>query len=177
MEDCAFDEARRLLDQLLQEHPGNERALPFRGELELRAGAVAAAEPWLRQALAKAPANLQAADLLHRCLKQQPGRAREADEAFRRYEFLRAAYPRYLALLARTSNGQTRDSATATEIAELLLQMDPGLPVQRWLETALRADPRYLPAHRVAIAYYEKCNQQDRAEHHRRIAAQLGGSR
>jgi tetratricopeptide (TPR) repeat protein len=164
-----FVEGRLLLEQALAEHPGNGRALECRGELELEAGAAREAEPWLRQALAKAPADLQVLNLLHRCLMQLPGRDSESAEVFERYQSLRGVYERAAYLLAQEIDGTNPRSDVAAELAELLLQLDASAQALHWLQVALDANPHSFKVHRAAVAYYEKVNQPAKVAEHRQI--------
>ena len=76
------------------------------------------------------------------------------------------------------------DSRRFTEIIRDLMQRsphDPGLHYElgmiafrsgspkeglRWLESALREDPRHVPAHRGLALYYQKAGQAGRAARH-----------
>jgi hypothetical protein len=146
--------------------------------VELMAEKPAEAEPWLRQAVKKSPGNYFAADLLFRSLKRQPGRAREAEELQQRYASLRALYDRYNALLVSKLDVPGQNNArAATEAAELCFQMDHDVATLNWLQFAFRCDRNYIPAHRLAIAYYQKQNQPENVSLHRRILANLTGGK
>ena len=80
------EEATRLLDGVLRQHPGFPSALAERGKLALRAGNLAEAEGWLRRASAAAPWDAALIEQLQLCLEQsgQVGEARKLDAQVKR---------------------------------------------------------------------------------------------
>ncbi len=74
-------EARRLLDDLLDDRPQDYQVLLERGLADLDAGLAGSAEAFLRRALAAAPRNPEITMAISRCLRVQ-GRVAEADDLF-----------------------------------------------------------------------------------------------
>jgi tetratricopeptide (TPR) repeat protein len=173
-----LDEARRLLDRALALDPTDRSALIYRGQVELKADRPQEAEPWLRRAVERSPGDARAADYLYRALRQQPGKAREAAAALERVKALRANHDRFTRLLLHEMDEGLGDNArVVTQAAELLLEVGDDEMALRWLQLALSTDPRYAPAHRLAIRYYQKHNQPDQVEYHRRALVALLGRR
>jgi tetratricopeptide (TPR) repeat protein len=176
MESNQLDEARRLLDEALAKDPADVSALIYRGRVEIRAGRHGEAEAWLRKALDRQPSDSLAADLLYQALKQQQGKAGEAALALERYKTLRTPHERFTRLvIPEMDTSRSTNARVATEVAELMLGFGHDKVARRWLMVALSTDPRYLPAHRLAVRFFEKHNQPEKAELHRRAVVSLLG--
>ena len=143
------DEAAKLLDGLLAEFPNHGETLWERGELELEQGRPVTAEPLLRKAAAQRPFDRRVHYAMYRCLLRldRPG---EAETFNARVKHLDADLVRLNAIrnevLARPS-----DAALRCEGGLLFLrngERDEGI---RWLQLALRLDPKCEPA-RAALA-------------------------
>ncbi len=164
----ATDAARRELDELLARQPNHPDALLERGKLALAAESPAAAEGWLRRAVAAAPFSAQANFALAQCLHRQG-----KDEEARRYE---AAHDRIVSdgkLLEEVKvrvGKSPSDPAPRVEAGRICLRSGKEREGLRWLLSALRQAPRDGPAHAVLAEYYERAGQRDLAARHRRQA-------
>jgi tetratricopeptide (TPR) repeat protein len=131
------DEARRLLDDLLAAHPREPVLLIERGKLALSEGQVAAAERWLREAMALQPTAPGPYYSLFLCLNAQ-GRTVEAQSFRTRFDELQADVTRLEALLRRAAEAQ-RDPSLCREIARLFSSMGEQQEAERWLLLAQKA--------------------------------------
>jgi tetratricopeptide (TPR) repeat protein len=168
------DEARALLDSVLEVHPGSFEALVCYGELELVLQHYRHAEGWLRKALAKKPLAPDTRYILYRSLQAQPNRQREAEKELERWKRDRQAQDRLIRLLRTELDSKPNDPELARETGELFLELGE---VQRglfWLGRALSLDPRHVRSHRALIAYYERTNNPAKAAHQREKMAALG---
>jgi predicted Zn-dependent protease len=62
------------------------------------------------------------------------------------------------------------DAALRSEMGSLLLRLGQTEEGVRWLQSALKKDPKHKTTHRALADYYEKAGQKDRAARHRRLA-------
>ena len=67
------------------------------------------------------------------------------------------------------------DPAVHHQIATIALRAGQSVEALRWLESALRVDPGYLPAHQTLTRYYYATGNPVLAARHRAIARQLEG--
>jgi Tfp pilus assembly protein PilF len=160
-------EARELLDRVLAAQPENSLALLEKGKLELTQGNVPQAEGWLRKAVAAVPNDSQANFTLSRCL-EQAGRAQEARTFREKSESASEDWKRLRELTNRIGTAPA-DPAPRYEAGLLLLQKGKDTMGVDWLESALHADPSYVPAHRALMDYYERIGKQRLAAGHRRF--------
>lgn len=141
--------ARDLLDRLLADHPDHARALAERGRLAVDEGDAAAAEAWLRKAVALAPDDREALYGLTRALRGQEKQdeARELDERLARLDADLRRLQEVIAAVAR----DPRNPAPRSEAGDIYLRHGRREEGLRWLGSALRIDPSYPPA-RAALA-------------------------
>jgi Tfp pilus assembly protein PilF len=166
------DEARRLLKAVLTEHPRDWRALAELGRLALEHGSAPEAEKWLRQAVAIAPYESDVNYTLYRCL-QLLGKHQEAAEVLAKLERI-AKDLASMADLSRAIARTPHDPALRCEAGLLLLRNGLESEGLRWLESALREDPRHAPTHQALADYYKRTGNSERAEQHRRLALEGG---
>jgi tetratricopeptide (TPR) repeat protein len=162
------DEARRLLESVLNEHPRDWRALAERGRLALEYESAPEAEKWLRQAAAVAPHESDVIYSLCQCLRRL-GKDQEAAEVLAKHERVEQD----LAHMADLSSDIARtphDPALRCEAGLLLLRNGLESEGLRWLESALVEDPRHAPTHQALADYYQRAGNSELAEQHRRIA-------
>jgi tetratricopeptide (TPR) repeat protein len=149
-----WDEARRLLDELLASQPDNVPALVERGRLELRRGKADAALPLLRQATRQAAHDREAFWVLHLCLEmldQQEEDRRCLDEVAR----IDGDRQRLSHLLSRIQeDGQ--DLSSRYEAGTLLLRTGREAEGVRMLSAILEQDPRHRPARTALAEYYQR---------------------
>ncbi len=165
---CRVDEARALYDAALEVQPGHFEALLHRGQLELSECRFADAERWLRKALAKAPLDPAARYALFRCLRAQPGRESEAQQALARWKQDRMTRDRLTRLLRTELDLRPKDPEIARETGELFLQLGEDRRGLYWLNRSLVLDPRHAASHRALIAYYERTGDTARAAEQRK---------
>jgi predicted Zn-dependent protease len=165
-----LDQARDELEEFLARHPDNPDALLSRGKLALTRSRPAEAEVYLRRAEKRAPADPGMLVLLERCLRQQPGRQREADRYLKRYQRAQADHKRLTRLLNQKGDQLLRDPRAAAEAGRLLLELGLTQPARYWLEAALKRDDKLPEVHQGLADYYRRLGNDLEAEHHRRLA-------
>jgi len=163
------DEARRLLDVLLEQHPDHPAALLERGRLALHAGELAEAEGWLSRADALAPpCDCEALRLLGRCLEA----GHKDEEARRCADRLREREADVLRVDRRVlqANRNPDDVALRYQIALDQMRLGRERDGLAALFLVLEQQPRYGPAHAALAEYFERTGQPARAARHRRAA-------
>jgi tetratricopeptide (TPR) repeat protein len=163
------DESRRLLDELLQRHPGHAAGLLERGRLELHAGQPAKAEGWLRLAADASPRfHGEALRLLGRCLEA----ADRTEEARRCQDELAAREAEVVRLERRTLQAK-REPGNVTlryEIGSELMRMGREQDAVEVLLLVVEQDPHLGAAHAALADYFERTGQPARAARHRRAS-------
>jgi tetratricopeptide (TPR) repeat protein len=150
-------EAVRLVDDALARQPEYAAALSLRGQLALKSEQWTEAENWLRQALRRNPTDHRARYSLALCLEQN-GQPDEAQQQRRRLQQMEEDLARFHKIVIKELAERPQDPALHCTLGQILLrtgQRDEGL---RWLQSALRLDPRYVPA-RQAVEEYQKSAQ------------------
>jgi tetratricopeptide (TPR) repeat protein len=181
------DEARRLLDAVLERHPNQAAPLTLpsppaaggggrvrgaalleRGRLAFHAGELAEAEQWLRQAAAVAPLyDCEPHRLLGQCLEVE----HKDEEARRCVERLQEREANALCVDRKVlqANRDRHNVALRYEIALDLLRLGREQDGVAALFLVLEQDPRHGPAHAALADYFERTGQADRAARHRRF--------
>jgi predicted Zn-dependent protease len=162
------EEAQRLLETVLNEHPRDWRALAERGRLALEYESAGAAEKWLRQAAAIVPHESDVTYSLCQCLRRL-GKDQEAAEVLAKHERVEEELAR-MAKLSRDIATKPHDPALRCEAGLLLLRNGLESEGLRWLESALLEDSRHGPTHQALADYYQRTGDTERAEQHRRLA-------
>lgn len=162
-----IEDARALLDGVLERHPDHFDALFQRGKLEITLGNPAAAEPWLRKALAVKPHDKEARYNLYRSLQGQPNRQEEAERELARWDHEGKIQDRLTALLRKELSAHPNDVDLAREAGELLLEIGEEQRGLSWLYRALAINPRHVPSRRALLAYYERTHQPEKAAEQR----------
>jgi tetratricopeptide (TPR) repeat protein len=134
------EEAAKLLDGILQEDRENAGAIWERGELELQQGRAAEAEPLLRRAAGKLPHDQRVHYAMYRCLLQL-NRPKEA-EAYNTRASQLAADMRRLNEVRLEVMKRPNDAALRCEGGLLFLRNGEREEGRRWLQLALRLDPK-----------------------------------
>jgi predicted Zn-dependent protease len=164
------EEARQLLQAVVLQKPQHSQATFLLGKLELQTGHLTEAEKWLRRAIDLDRGNLMAWFNLHLCLRQQPGREKEAEAILQEHNRLQKDIDRLNQLLREEVDRRPDDPAVALEVAQLSLRTGNEPFALRWLLIALDRDPRNPAVHRALADYYERHQQPDLAAQHRRLA-------
>jgi predicted Zn-dependent protease len=149
-------EARQLLDGVLTRHPDNAAALRTRGQFALADRDPAAAEQWLRQAVAAAPSDYQTHWLLFQAL-QQSGQTEAAKAQLKVAEGVKDQIERLGELQSRKLAERPLDPALHYEMGVLFLRTGYPAEGEAWLKSALELDPNYAPAH-AALAEHRKAS-------------------
>jgi tetratricopeptide (TPR) repeat protein len=161
------DEARRLIDDLLEQHPDHPAALLDRGRLALHAGELTEAEGWLRRAADASPRHdCEALRLLGRCLEAR----HKTEDARRCLDQLRERETDVVALERRVLQAN-REPANVTlrwEIGRELMRLGRDEDAVGVLLFVVEQQPRLAPAHAALADYFERTGQPDRAARHRR---------
>jgi tetratricopeptide (TPR) repeat protein len=163
------DEARAVLDSVLADHPDHGRALRERGRLALRQDRPAEAEEWLRKAIQGLPQDFSANWDLAEALKQQD-KTIEADEQRNRARAIQDRMERLAEIGQRQMSHRPRDPALHCELGVLLITMDRKGVGESWLNSALRLDPTYRPAHAALADLYQEQGDAEKAAYHRKQA-------
>jgi tetratricopeptide (TPR) repeat protein len=141
------EEAAKLLDDLLAEFPNHGETLWERGDLELEQGRPATAEPLLRKAASLRPFDRRVQYAMYRCLLRLD-RAAEAATFDARVKKLDADLAR-LSTVCTEVMGRPNDAALRCEGGLLFLRNGEREEGIRWLQLALRLDPKCEPARTV----------------------------
>jgi tetratricopeptide (TPR) repeat protein len=164
-----LDEAQAVLDDLLARHPEDVAGLVERGRVAFRLGDARAGERWARQAVEHDPYNARAPLVLALCLEAQ-GQLREAETYQERARQLEADTAG-LSEMAHQLSDSLRDPALHCRLGGMLLRLGREEEGVHALQTALKCDADYRPAHRALAEYYERTRQPGLAAAHRQAAA------
>jgi tetratricopeptide (TPR) repeat protein len=145
------DEARRLLDELLTDHPDLPQALAERGMIALQDDQLDRAEAWLRKAVELAPDDKDALFTLISCLEEQDN-VEEARRFREKLITVEGDLRRLEELLRQLANAPDNADQCA-ELAGIYLRYrkdDEGL---RWLARALQINPKHEEATKLLSAF------------------------
>jgi Tfp pilus assembly protein PilF len=156
-------EAREVLDALLVAQPDSVAGLVERSHLAIRMGQPAAAEKWLREALKRAPENVEASRVMVLCLKAQQKTDAEFDKRWESIQHRQADFRLKLHEAGRVP-------ALLTEYGSWIGQSGDEREAVGWFYAALKEDPAYAPAHAGLAEYFEKDGQAGRASEHAMLA-------
>jgi predicted Zn-dependent protease len=162
-------DAGQTLDRVLAAHPTDAGALRTRGQFALADRDPAAAEAWLRRAVAADPADYQSQWFLFQALQQQ-GKAADARAQLRVAEDVKDRIERLSELRSRKLTERPLDPALHYEMGLLLIRTGSPTEGEAWLKSALALDPDYAPAHAALADLYEKAGKPAEATDHRRKA-------
>lgn len=168
------DQAQRLLEELLAQHPDDAAAPLERDRLALHEGQVDKAETWLRRAAESAPRHdREAYRVLYQCLQA----ADKTEEARRCLEELaqREAEVVRLERLTLQSNREPNNVDLRYEIAVGLMQLGRQRDGVAALLLILDQVPQHGPARAALADYYERTGQTGRAARLRRAGFQSAG--
>jgi predicted Zn-dependent protease len=168
------DEAVVLLDDALGRLPDYALALLERGKLALRAGELEAAGGFLRRACDRDPGSHEAHYQLLQCLKRQ-GKSADARAVMDRMGHIEKDIARLRDIGAGELSRRPNDPALHAELGEIYLRLGAERDAVRWLESAVRLDPRQAAAHRGLARYHQMLGQFGTADRHRALA-EAGGA-
>jgi predicted Zn-dependent protease len=167
------DEARRLLEEVLAEHPDNGPALLNLGQLLVQAGRPQEAEPWLHKAVRAMPPSYPANYALYDCLNKQ-NKSAEARAQLAVADAIKGRLDRVAEITTRQLSARPHDPALHCELGTLFIRGGHPDVGERWLLSALQQDPNYRPAHAALADFYRRRGDLERAALHRRQAEAPG---
>jgi predicted Zn-dependent protease len=147
------EQAVATLDRLLALAPDHAPALAQRGKLAFDAGQLAQAEKYLRRSLALAPFERDPAYNLYRCL-EAAGRPEEARPYQERVAAIDADHRRMEKIKAALVQSP-RDASLRCEMGKILLRNGQDREGLRWLQSALKEDPRHGPTREALAKFYQ----------------------
>jgi tetratricopeptide (TPR) repeat protein len=163
-----LDEARELLDQILQAQPNHQEALAERGRILLEKGELSEAEKSLRRAWELAPYDRETTYALYLCLSQL-GKRDVASTMLGKLETIEKQLQR-LVEVTRQIGDTPHDPAPRLEAGMIFLKTGQVKEGLRWLNSALQEDPRHGPTHEALASYYQSSGNSAQAAEHRRWA-------
>jgi predicted Zn-dependent protease len=160
------EEAHRVLAELLAAHPEHPDGIAEKGQLEKEAGHIESAETLLREAFHLDPTSFHNGWSLYECLGAL-GKQVEAAQ-LREHLLKRKAALTRIHRIALELAKVGRSPELRYEAGTLCLQFSLDEEGLRWLLSALHDDPNHRPTHQMLAEYYERHQQTDLAEQHRR---------
>lgn len=160
-----LQEARQLLDVVLEAYPRNAAALAERGQLALSAGQTAEAEKWLRQAVAVDRSEPDTVYSLYLCLTQlgKTDEAREWQELYQRLtEDLKRMMDLGQEILKRPADPEPR-----LQMGLIFLRNGRDIDGLRWLDSALQLAEDHPATHLALADYFERKGRPEQASYHR----------
>jgi tetratricopeptide (TPR) repeat protein len=162
------EEAIRLLDQLLTDHPKDWQALSERGWLAVELDRPAEGEPFLQSAYALAPPDLPVLVRLADCL-----RALDKQEEARNFrgkaDRLKAEMQRASDLGDLIRDRRPNDPDLRCELGCILLRLGKSNEGLHELHTALEKDPGHRKTHEALLDYYQSIGDFRQADQQRRF--------
>jgi tetratricopeptide (TPR) repeat protein len=163
-----LQEARQILDLVLEEHPEDGLALRTRGEVDQLAGRYSAAEKWLCAAARVLPRDYATQWALHKFYLQQ-GKTDEARRQLAVVEHLRLCLEK-LETVRNKIAVQPNNPALHCQLGTIFLELGETTVGEVWLRNALARDPQYAPAHTALAQLYQSQGDETRAALHREQA-------
>jgi predicted Zn-dependent protease len=161
-------EAARILDDLLTRFPNDHPVLLERGRLALRTGEAVRAESWLRKAAELAPWEYEVQYTLLQSLRQQ-GKLTDADQVEKTVRRLEEASHRRHEFDEKLKK-EPYNLSNHCAIAQIVLEVGNHKEAVRWLQTALKIDPRHPLANQLLADYYDKSGEPGKAARYREAA-------
>ena len=161
------EEAKQVLDRLLETHGNFVAAMGVRAQLSIEGGRTEEAAALLQKAATLEPLNRQINYTLLQCQKQL-GKNQDAKETQARLAQADEQLKK-MAEIVRKVMEQPYDPALRYEAGMIFLQNGMTREGLHWLSTALDAYPAHRPTHEALAQYYEKAGQEDLAAYHRQF--------
>jgi tetratricopeptide (TPR) repeat protein len=164
------DEARALLEGILEENSAYGPALQERGRLALREGRPAEAEEWLRKAVRATPQDYYANWALYEALRQQ-GKTAEAQEQLETARKIQDRMERIGAISQHEMASHPSDPALNYELGTLLLSFgNREMAKICFLKAVKLSDDKHAAAHASLADLYREEGDAEQAEYHRKKA-------
>ncbi|MFL5342814.1 MAG: tetratricopeptide repeat protein [Gemmataceae bacterium] len=162
------DQARQMLDAVLERHPDHWLSLRTRGQFANSDGQPERAEAWLRRAARLAPDDYQTQFFLAQALQSQ--NKPEAAAQQKLAEETKERAERLGELQSRKLYERPNDPALNCEMGVALMRGGRLKEAEGWLLKAVNLDPKYAPAHAALVELYERQGDHERADEHRQQA-------
>jgi tetratricopeptide (TPR) repeat protein len=162
------DEARKLVDAILEKDAKNAAALRERAQVDMVDGEPAKAESWLQKALEIEPLDRKTVYTMLLC-ERQLGKEKESKPFFETLKSIETDRER-LNDIMRKLNESTEDTALYHEAGALMLRLGQKEEGVRCLQHVLLLDPKHRPTHAALADYYEKIGKKSLAAEHRKKA-------
>lgn len=159
------DEALRLLERALQEHPEHVRLLAEFGELKLMQNENEAAVAALQQVIDSEPENTELRYSLAQALRNT-GQEKAARQHFAMVDEGTKAL---LKLSSKTAQvvADPQDVDTRFDVAQTVWRWKSRTDGAAWLHSVLEFDPDHRPTHELLAEHYERAGQEQKAAYHR----------
>jgi tetratricopeptide (TPR) repeat protein len=164
-------EAEKILDDLLARQPTFAPALAERGTLAVRSGQLEEGERWLRQASKQDPGDFQIHYQLYQCLERR-GKADEARALQPRLKEIEDDIQRIQEIVGVRMQQSPHNADLHYEAGMISLRAGAAKEGLRWLQSALRENPRHVAAHKALAGYFQKIGEPGRALRHQELARQ-----
>ncbi len=164
-------QARSLLAKVLAVDPEHGPALRARGQMNLMDGSLEEAETDLREAVRLMPFDHASHWSLHQTL-QRLKKHDEAKAMGARAEKLKEGMEKLQQLSTQKMSVRPNDPDLHCEMGKLLLSQGYKEVGVSWLESALEHKPDHRGAHAALAEYYAAEGKSQKAEEHRRLAAE-----
>lgn len=165
-----LERAAKTLERLVARHPKNAGGLFLRAKLALNRGQAQEALDWLKQAEAVSPGELDLTNLIAAALRQL-GRGQEAEKYERQLAQLQQ-WVNEFEDVRRDVRKRPDDPELRHRAGVLSLNLAREEDAARWFKSALRIDPHHRPTHLTLADHYDKTGNVQRAEYHRKMAAE-----
>lgn len=163
-----IEEAEKILDDYVAQHPPEAPALLERGRAALLRDRPAEARPWLEKAAALAPIDRLTQFSLLQCLKQL-GDPAEIERCQERLERIDADVAK-LRSLTEALQKQPYDLAARCEMARILLRRGEEREAVSWLKETLNLDPTHVETNELLANYFESQGNPSQAARYRALA-------
>lgn len=163
-------DARRLFDEAYAAAPQHLAGLLYRGMLELQDDRPAEAEVWLRRALERDPASLEARHNLSLSLARA-GRTEAARAELERAKTIKAELERLRTLVRAEGDELFRNPDRAAEVGEICLKHGQTKVGLHWLYKVLTRHPHHARTHEVLASHFEQAGQPQEAAKHREFVS------
>ncbi len=163
------DEARRLLDDVLESEPDLPAALAARGEMALTEKDYPLAERLLRRSLNGAPGQQDVRYQLQRALTLQH-KDQEARAEQERIEQMKKDARRVRMILMVELQQRPRDPDLCCEAGRLSLKLGSTEEGLRWLHAALEINANHKATHAALAEYYARMGNHGLAARHEELA-------
>lgn len=166
------EQAPEYLNEAITRWPGETPLWVERGRVALDLRRPEDAERDLRQAASLSPEDYQVNYQLAQCLRRL-GRVDEAEQFQRKAERIDADQKRMFELSEKLQ-ARPYDPDLRSQIGQLMIRNGESREGVLWLESALRIDRSFVPAHKALAEHYESTRQTSRAAEHRRFLGSGG---